>query len=286
MERSLRRGRGELTLLRRRTGWLLVPGAVWLIALYVVPMISTLSVSLQDGSLERGYRLTWQWSRYADVLARFSTPLIRSVIYALVVTVLCLLIAYPLAYAIAFRAGRARNAMLFIVVLPFFVSLVIRTLSWRFVLADAGIIGSLLPGGLHILNTPGAVIGGLVYNYLPFMVLPLYVALERIDVRLLEASADLYASRRTSFRRVTLPLSMPGVLAGTLLTFVPVAGDFINAELLGGPGQTMIGNVIQRQYLVVNDYPVAAALSLLLLVAILASVVIYARVVGTEELVA
>jgi spermidine/putrescine transport system permease protein len=212
------------------------------------------------------------------------------VIYALVVTVLCLVVSYPLAYTIAFRAGRARNVLLFGVVLPFFVSLIIRTLSWKFVLADQGFLLSALdhiaPHPLRVLNTPGAVIGGLVYNYLPFMTLPLYVALERIEPHLLEASADLFAGRWQSFRRVTLPLSMPGVVAGTLLTFVPVAGDFINAELLGGPGQQMIGNVIQRQYLAVNDYPSAAALSLILLVAILVSVLVYARVVGTEELVA
>lgn len=276
--------------MRTRTSWLLVPAGVWLVVFYVVPLLSTLSLSLQEGSLERGYRVTWRWSTYADALSRFGTPLLRSVVYALIVTVCCLLIAYPLAYTIAFRAGRSQSALLFVVVLPFFVSVVIRTLSWKFVLADHGFLLSaldpLLPVGVRVLNTPGAVIGGLVYNYLPFMVLPLYVALERIDPRLIEASSDLYASKRESFRRITLPLSMPGLIAGTLLTFVPVAGDFINAELLGGPGQQMIGNVIQRQYLVVNDYPIAAALSLVLLVAILASVVVYARVVGTEELIA
>lgn len=262
---------------------------LWLVVLYVVPTISILSVSLQEGSLERGYRLTWHWSTYADALSRHDTQLVRSAVYALAATALCFIVSYPLAYTIAFRAGRARNALLFVVVLPFFVSLIIRTLSWKFALADEGFLLAAVqhlgaPEGFRILNTPWAVIGGLTYNYLPFMTLPLYVALERIDPHLLEASADLYGSRAQTFRRVTLPLSMPGVVAGTLLTFVPVAGDFINAELLGGPGQQMIGNAIQRQYLVVNNYPVAASLSFVLLAAILVSVLVYSRVTGVEEL--
>jgi spermidine/putrescine transport system permease protein len=264
---------------------------LWLVLLYVVPTLSMLSVSLQEGSLERGYRLTWHWATYWQALTRYDGLLVRSAMFALVATVLCLAIGYPLAYAIAFRAGAARNTLLFLVILPFFVSLIIRTLSWKFVLGDQGFVLSVLhwlgaPSSFRVLNTPGAVIGGLVYNYLPFMALPLYVALERIDPRILEASADLYGSSRQTFRRVTVPMSMPGIVAGTLLTFVPAAGDYIQADLLGGPGQLMIGNAIQRQFLVVNDYPVAAALSFVLLAGLLVSVVVYARVTGVEELVA
>jgi spermidine/putrescine transport system permease protein len=284
VERTVLRRRPELT---RRIGpaWLVVPGVAWLVVFFVVPMFSILSVSLQQGSLDRGYRLTWHIQTYASVVSRYSDQLVRSVVYALIVTAVCLVVSYPLAYAIAFVSGRARNVLLFLVVLPFFVSLVIRTLSWKFILADQGFLLSVF-GHVRVLNTAGAVIGGLVYNYLPFMVLPLYVALERIDPHLLQVSADLYAGRFETFRRVTLPLSMPGLVAGTLLTFVPVAGDFINAELLGGPNQQMIGNVIQRQYLSVNDYPTAAALSFVLLAAILVCVVVYARIVGAEELIA
>lgn len=289
MERPLRGGRGRLTG-RRPLVWLLLPGTILLVALYVVPTVALLSVSLHSGSLEEGYRLTWDLSSYVQAFSRHDAQLVRSGLYALCATGLCLGLAFPLAYAIAFRAGRARNALLFCVVLPFFVSLLIRTLSWRFVLADEGllldVLGVLgLPDGVRILNTPSAVVGGLAYNYLPFMTLPLYVALERIDPRVLEASFDLYGSRTETFRRVTLPLAMPGVVAGTLLTFVPAAGDFITADLLGGPGQQMIGNAIQRQYLTVNDYPVAAALAAVVLAALLVAVVVFSRVTDVEELV-
>jgi spermidine/putrescine transport system permease protein len=249
-----------------------------------------LSISLQEGSLEQGYRLTWNFGVYPDVLLRNDTQIIRSVIYGLIVTLACLLISYPLAYTIAFRGGRWKNTLLFLVILPFFVSFVIRTLEWKFLLADEGIvIGTLKDSGLvgegfRVLATPAAVIGGLVYNFLPFMALPLYVALEKMDKSLLDAAGDLYSSRVTAFFKVTFPLSLPGVFAGSLLTFIPSVGDFINAELLGGINTTMIGNVIQTEYLTNNDYPEAAALSFLLMAGILIAVAIYARILGTEEL--
>ncbi len=267
---------------------LLTPGGVWLAVFFLVPMVSMLSVSLQEGSLEEGYRLTWHWRTYADVLTKFDTQLIRSVWY--VVTVTLLVICYPLAYTIAFHGGRWKNALLFLVILPFFVSFVIRTLQWRFVLADVGfVLGPLKSLGLlsedfRLLATPWAVIGGLVYNFLPFMALPLYVALEKIDRSLLAAAHDLYSNRASAFLRVTLPLSLPGVFAGSLLTFIPSVGDFINATLLGGVNTVMIGNVIQRQFLVNNDYPEATAISFILLAAILVGVALYAKVLGTEEL--
>jgi spermidine/putrescine transport system permease protein len=249
-----------------------------------------LSISLQTGSLERGYHLTWNFGIYAHVLSDNSTQMLRSLGYGLVVTGLCLVISYPLAYTIAFRAGRWKNALLFLVILPFFVSFVIRTLSWRLILGDQGFVIDTLRSlglvgeGFHVLGTTTAVIGGLVYNFLPFMALPLYVALERMDRSLLDAAADLYSSRAQAFLRVTFPLSLPGVFAGSLLTFIPVVGDFINAQILGGVNTTMIGNVIQFDYLKLNDYPTASALSFVLMAGVLVAVAAYARLLGTEEL--
>jgi spermidine/putrescine transport system permease protein len=270
--------------------WLLVPGGIWLLLFYVIPTISMLSVSLQEGSLEQGYRITWNFGVYPEVLLRNGTQIVRSVAYGLITTVATLLIAYPLAYTIAFRGGRFKNVLLFLVILPFFVSFVIRTLSWRLVLADEGFLLDALKSlglvgqGFHVLGENVAVLGGLIYNFLPFMTLPLYVSLEKMDKSLLDAASDLYSNRVTAFFRVTFPLSLPGVFAGSLLTFIPAVGDFINAQLLGGPSTTMIGNVIQREFLTNNDYPEAAALSFVLMVGILIGVIIYARVLGTEEL--
>jgi spermidine/putrescine transport system permease protein len=249
-----------------------------------------LSVSLQEGNIEQGFRFTWNAGVYPEVLSRNAEQFGRSLLWGLVVTVLCLLIAYPVAYTIALRAGRWKNVLLFLVIMPFFVSFVIRTLSWKFVLADQGfLLGTLksagiLQGDFRLLATPVAVIGGMVYNFLPFMILPLYVSLEKIDRNLLDAAADLYSSRVSAFFRVTFLLSLPGVFAGTLLTFIPSVGDFINAELLGGLNTTMIGNVIQEQFLVTGNFPSAAALSFVLMTGILIMVAVYARFVGTEEL--
>jgi spermidine/putrescine transport system permease protein len=270
--------------------FLLLPGGVWLLLFYVIPTISMLSVSLQEGSLEQGYRLTGNVGVYGEVLLRNDTQIIRSLLYGLVTTVVTLLIAYPLAYTIAFHGGRFKNALLFLVILPFFVSFIIRTIQWKFVLADEGIIlGTLkqlgvLGPGFHVLGENVAVLGGLIYNFLPFMALPLYVALEKMDKSLLDAADDLYSSRAIAFLRVTFPLSLPGVFAGSLLTFIPSVGDFINSTYLGSPSTTMIGNVIQREFLQNNDYPEAAALSFLLMAAILIGVALYARLLGTEEL--
>lgn len=249
-----------------------------------------LSLSLQEGSLEEGYRLTWRWRTYLDVVTKFDTQLIRSIEYGLIVTAACLVIAYPLAYTIAFRGGRWKNALLFMVILPFFVSFLIRTLSWKFILADEGfVVGTLrqldlVSEDFRLLATPLAVVSGLVYNFLPFMALPLYVSLEKLDRALLDAAADLYSNRVVAFFKVTLPLSMPGVFAGSLLTFIPATGDFVNAQLLGSVNTTMIGNVIQREYLINNDFPEASAIAFLLMVALLVGVAVYTKLVGTEEL--
>ncbi|CAN5737752.1 ABC transporter permease subunit [soil metagenome] len=268
----------------------LLPGGVWLVAFFVVPMVVMAIVSLQEGTLGTGFRLTWNFGVYPQVISEWSQQFSRSIIYALTVTGLTLLIGYPIAYTIAFRGGRAKNILLLLVILPFFTAYIIRTLSWKLILADTGfVLGSLkeldlLSPGFHLLATPAGVIGGLTYNFLPFMILPLYVALEKIDPHLIEAAEDLYASRRQAFLRVTLPLSMPGVFAGSLLVFIPSVGDFINAAILGSRDTTMIGNVIQRLFLNTNAYPEAAALGFVLMAAVLVLVGLYARAVGARGL--
>jgi spermidine/putrescine transport system permease protein len=268
----------------------LAPGGLWLLIFFLVPMLTMFSVSLQEGSLASGYQLTLNFGIYPEVIGTWTTQFLRSLQYGFLAAALTLLIGYPLAYTIAFRGGRFKNVLLLIVVLPFFTSFLIRTISWKFILADEGFVLGTLKGwglvdsGFHLVATPIAVISGLTYNFLPFMVLPLYVALERIDPPLIEAASDLYASRLQAFRRVTLPLSMPGVFAGTLLTFIPAVGDFINADLLGSRDTTMIGNVIQRLFLTNNDYPEAAAISFILIAGLLVAVLLYARALGGEEL--
>ncbi|ARZ67575.1 ABC transporter permease [Streptomyces albireticuli] len=286
--------RGKLT-----PYWLLLPGILWLLVFFAAPLVYQASTSVQTGSLEEGFQVTWHLATYWDALTEYYPQFLRSVAYAATATVLCLALGYPLAYLIAFRAGRWRNVLMVLVIAPFFTSFLIRTLAWKTILSDGGPVVSAL-GALHVLDltdalgvtegqrvlaTPLAVVCGLTYNFLPFMILPLYTSLERIDPRLHEAAGDLYARPLTTFRKVTFPLSMPGVVAGTLLTFIPATGDYINAELLGSTDQKMIGNVIQSQFLRVLDYPTAAALSFILMAAILAMVTLYIRKSGTEDLV-
>ena len=266
-----------------------LPGGLWLAIFFVAPILVMLSLSLQSGNAEQGFRFTWEWSNYADAWDFYHTQFIRSIVYALIVTILCLVLAYPMAYWIAFYGGARKSTYLFLILLPFFVSFVIRTASWKFILNDQGILLGplkdigLLPEDFHVLATSAAVIGGLTYNYLPFMVLPLYVALERIDPSLVEAAHDLFASRSAAFRKVVFPLSLPGVFAGVLITFVPVASDFVNTSILGGTSTTMIGNVIQTVYLSNNNYPLASAMSFMLMAALLIGIFIYARALGTEQ---
>ena len=253
-----------------------------------------LVMSLEEGSLSGGYHLTWNWGIYPTVVEQYGNLFARSVSYALLTTVLTLAIGYPMAYTIAFYGGRLKNALLLVVVMPFFVSFVIRTLNWQLILSDNGLFfGTLKEAGLldrsfRFLATPGSVIFGLTYNFLPFMVLPLYVALEKIDRRLIEAAADLYASRTQAFWRITLPLSVPGVVAGSLLTFIPAVGDFINADIIGArsPEVVMIGNVIQRQFLNNNNFPLAAAMGFVLVAGTMILVGVYTRLVGTDRLTA
>jgi spermidine/putrescine transport system permease protein len=269
---------------------LLAPGLVWLAVFFLVPLGFLGYQSLEGGSFETGYSFSWEFSNYWDAISTYEDQLIRSFVYAGLATVLALLISYPLVYWIAFRGGRWKNLFLLFIVAPFFVTYLIRTLAWQNILADEGPVVGVLRD-LHILSADGrllattlAVVAGITYNFLPFMALPLYVSLEQIDARLLEAAQDLYASRVKAFLRVTLPLSAPGIVAGTLLTFIPAAGDFINAALLGTPKQSMIGNVIQSKFLELIDYPSAAALSFVLMALITVGLLAYARLVGTERL--
>jgi spermidine/putrescine transport system permease protein len=279
-----------MTTVRRRLVpyFLLGPGTVWLVLFFVVPLVYLARLSLESGVVGN-LEFNWNWSNYSEALSLYDTQFVRSFVYAGAATLLSLVIAYPLAYAIAFKAGRWRNVMLFAVVAPFFTTYLIRTIAWETILSDESPVTEFLhaiglaPGG-HILATSGAVIAGLTYNFLPFMILPIYASLERIDVRLIEAAKDLYSSATQSFLRVTLPLSAPGIIAGTLLTFIPAAGDYVNAQFLGGAGNRMIGNVIQSLYLTQADYPSAAALSFVLMALIMVAVVIYIRFAGSEAL--
>jgi spermidine/putrescine transport system permease protein len=269
---------------------LLLPGIVWLALFFLAPLGFLGYQSLESGTFDTGYTFDWSFSNYWDAIADYHDQFVRSFVYAGIATILALVVSYPLVYWIAFRAGRWKNVFLLLIVAPLFVTYLVRTLAWLNILADEGPvvgflrdIGVLGPDG-RLLATSVAVVAGITYNFLPFMALPVYVSLEQIDTRLLEAAEDLYASKRQAFVRVTLPLSAPGIVAGTLLTFIPAAGDFINAQLLGTPRQYMVGNVIQSKFLEVLDYPSAAALSFILMALILAALLVYARVVGTERL--
>lgn len=268
---------------------LILPGGLWLAIFFVVPMVVMLSVSLETGNIITGFKQTFDFGNFWQSISLYHTQFIRSFVYGLITTACTIVIGYPVAYWIAFRGGRRKSTYLLLLLLPFFVSFVIRTVSWQFLLADQGILlghlknWGLLPQSFHILATPYAVVGGLTYNFLPFMILPIYVGLERIDEVLLEAASDLYASRAQAFLRVVFPLSIPGVFAGVLLTFVPAVSDYVNASILGGTNTTMIGNIIETVYLQNNDYPTAAALSFVLLAALLIGIFIYAWALGTED---
>jgi spermidine/putrescine transport system permease protein len=279
-----------MTAVRRRLSpyLLLGPGTIWLVLFFVVPLGYMVRLSLESG-IVGNLEFSWHWANYSEALSLYDTQFVRSIVYAGLATLFALLISYPLAYTIAFKAGRWRNLLLFAVVAPFFTTYLIRTIAWETILSDQSPVTNVLqavglaPSG-HVLATSGAVIAGLTYNFLPFMVLPIYASLDRIDERLIEAAKDLYSSATQSFLRVTLPLSAPGVVAGTLLTFIPAAGDYVNAQFLGSAGNQMIGNVIQALYLKQSDYPAAAALSFVLMAAIMVMVLLYIRFAGSEAL--
>jgi spermidine/putrescine transport system permease protein len=282
-----------MTLRRRRALFplaLLAPGLLWLLVFYAIPALNQAYVSLQSGSLERGYVFDWNFDVYSTAFDRYHEQFFRSIGYAATATVLAFIISFPLAYFIAFKSGRYKNLLLLLIVLPFFTSYLVRTIAWQTILSDDGPVVNtfqalgLLSDGGRLLATRTAVIAGITYNFMPFMALPLYVSLEKVDPRLIEAATDLYASRVTAFRKITLPLAAPGILAGSLLTFIPAVGDFINAQLLGTSRQYMIGNVIQSKFLVIVDYPAAAALSFVLMAVLLVIIFAYVRALGTRGL--
>ena len=269
---------------------LLLPGLAFLAVFFLIPTYYLANTSLQSGDLFSGYVFSWAWDNYSDAVTTYQAQFLRSLEYAGLATAIAFLISYPLAYWIAFRGGRWKNLLLLFIIAPFFVTYLIRTIAWKTILGDEGFVVQTLQS-VHLLSSDGrllatstAVVAGITYNYLPFMALPIYVSLEQIDHRLIEAAQDLYASKAKAFVRVTLPLSLPGVFAGTLLTFIPAAGDFINAQLLGTPRQSMIGNVIQSKFKVIADYPEAAALSFILMAGILVAILAYTRVIGSERL--
>ncbi len=269
---------------------LVLPGITWLTILFLVPLLGEVKTSLEEGSILWGISFTWHWQNYLEALTNFDTVFLRSFVYAALATLLTILIGYPLAYFIVFRGGKWKTLLLFPVIVPFLITYLVRTISIEALFADNGpILGwlkawHLLPQGSFILGTPAAVVFALAYNFLPFAVLPIYVSLDRIDTTLLRAAEDLFAAPLRVFRKVVLPLSLPGVFAGTLLTFIPASGDFVNAMMLGAPQNQMIGNVIQDRYLVTLDYPLASAASLILMICLVICVAVYSRIFGTEEL--
>ena len=290
-----KRQRSSTTLGRRLIPYgLLAPGTIWLVLFFIVPLYFMGEMSLRSGVplSPQGFTFSWQFSNYTDALTGRGEQIVRTFEYAGAATIIALLIAYPLAYAIALKVNpRWRLPLLFAVIAPFFTTYLIRTVAWETILADDSPIVSIMkslqiiPNDGRLLATSGAVIAGLTYNFLPFMILPIYASIERIDTSLIEAGKDLYASSRQAFWRVTLPLTMPGVIAGVILTFIPASGDYINAEFLGGATNTMVGNRIQSTYLEQSDYPIAAALSFLMMAVVLAIVFIYIRAAGTEAFV-
>jgi spermidine/putrescine transport system permease protein len=279
---------------------LLKPGMLWLALFFLAPVWSLLRISLstKESRFSVQYDFNWAFQNYATAFQDFGKQFEHAFVYAAIATVLTIAIGYPLAYVIAFRGGKYKNILLGLVVIPFFTSYLIRTIAWSTILADRGFVVRAMNAvgltdvfeWLHImdngklLNTPAAVIGGLTYNFLPFMLLPIYVSLEKIDINLVNAAGDLYSSATRAFRKVVFPLSIPGVFAGTLLTFIPAAGDFVNAQFLGNPNTTMIGNSIQDQFLKQNNYPVASAMAAVLMVSIATLVLLYTRIFGTEDL--
>jgi spermidine/putrescine transport system permease protein len=267
------------------------PAGLWLAIFFLVPLVTMLSLSLQTcDPVTLACSMTWNFAEFPQQISTYSSEFVRSIAYGGAATVIDLIVAFPLAYWIAFYGGKRKNFFLLMLLLPFFVSFVIRTLAWSFILSDSGIIFGtlkswhLLPESYHILSTGTAVVAGIAYNFLPFTALPLYVALERIDHRVLEAAGDLYATKARVFLKVILPLAVPGIFAAFLLTFVPAAGDFVNASILGGPGNTMIGNVIQTRFLVFNDYPSASALSAILMGVMLVGIFAYSKILGSRTI--
>ncbi|WP_370466517.1 ABC transporter permease [Streptacidiphilus sp. PB12-B1b] len=286
---------------RNWTPWiLLLPGLLWLIVFFLVPILTSVSASVQTGNFDDGFKVTWDWGNYATAITDYGTQYLHSGIYSVLTTVFCLALGYPAAYFIAFKGGTYKSLLMALVIVPSFTSFLIRTIAWKTILADNGTVVHVLDHagvlhitsalgwtvGNHVLASPAAVVCGMVYNFLPFTILPLYTSLEKIDPRLHEAGQDLYCNAFTTWRRITLPLSMPGVIGGTLLTFIPAVGDYINAQLLGNPNTNVVGQKIEDLFLRdTQGYPVGSAISVVMMVATLVLVMTYIRKAGTEDLI-
>ncbi|MEN9731287.1 MAG: hypothetical protein RL488_597 [Actinomycetota bacterium] len=277
---------------------LLLPGLLYLALFFVIPLISLVMTSLEvpDASGKIGkYVPGLDFGNYAYVVGKYLPQIGRSFGYALVATIIALLISYPLAYFIGVKLRNRQmlqRMMVTLVIAPFFISFLLRTIAWKQLLADHSAIMEwahkvgILAQGQSFIGSDAAVIFGLVYNFIPFMTLPLYTSLERLDIRFLEAGSDLYASPARVFRKVTLPLSMPGIISGTLLTFIPIAGDYVNAsrDFLGSSKTSMIGTMVDADFLQTKNYPAASAMSVVLMGLILVLVTWYVRKSGTEDL--
>ena len=267
----------------RFAGAFLLPGGLWLLLLFVVPLGFLLAISFGTTSDLGEAIYGWNPENYSRVFdPAFIPVLVRSVGFALATVVLCLLIGYPVAYYIAIFGGRWKNVLLALVVLPFFVNYLVRTYAWIAMLGDDGLVNGLLDSDLRFLNTPYAVIGGLVYGFLAFMILPVYAALDRMDPALIEAGKDLYGGPWQTFRHVTLPHTVQGVLAGAVLVFLPAVGDFVAASLLGGPDEVMVGNLIQQQFQASDNWPFGAALTVVMMAFLLVWMVLYLRAAARE----
>lgn len=286
---------------RNLTPWvLLLPGLLWLIVFFLVPILTSVSASVQTGNFDDGFKVTWDWGNYWTAIHSYGTQYWHSGLYSVLTTIFCLALGYPVAYFIAFKGGKYKSLLMALVIVPSFTSFLIRTIAWKTILADNGMVVHVLNDlgilkvtsalgwtvGDHVLASPTAVVCGMVYNFLPFTILPLYTSLEKIDPRLHEAGHDLYCNAFTTWRRITLPLSMPGVIGGTLLTFIPAVGDYINAQLLGNPNTNVVGQKIEDLFLRnTQGYPVGSAISVVMMVATLALVMTYIRKAGTEDLI-
>ena len=269
---------------------LILPGGAWLLLFFLLPIVTLAITSLESGDFIGGFNFTWNFGNYSDGFGLYSEQYLHAIEYGGAATIVALLVAYPAAYWIAFYAGPRKSAYLLAVLLPFFVSFVIRTLAWETLLSDNGPLfgplksAHLLPLDFRVLATPVAVTGGLAYTFFPFMLLPVYASLEKIDRGLVEAAEDLYSNRFEVFRRVIFPLSIPGVFAGVLLTGIPSVADYVNQDLLGGVGTTMVGRVIEQQFESSANYPLAASLAFVFMLGLLATLLLYQRLFGTEQI--
>ncbi|HEY8842060.1 MAG TPA: ABC transporter permease [Candidatus Dormibacteraeota bacterium] len=269
---------------------LILPGGGWMLLFFILPIATLAITSLESGDFINGFEFTWNLGNYSHGFSLYSTQFLHAIEFGGTATVVALVVSYPAAYWIAFHAGPRKSAYLLAVLLPFFVSFVIRTLSWGMLLTDNGPLfgplksAHLLPLDFRVLATPVAVVGGLAYTFFPFMLLPVYASLEKIDRGLVEAAQDLFSSKFEVFRRVIFPLSVPGVFAGVLLTGIPAVADYVNQDLLGGVGTTMVGRVIETQFQININYPLAASLAFVFMLGLLATLIIYQRIFGTEQI--